>query len=333
MLNQTQLSPTGVPAVSAQCGPFRVHVLLAQTFAMDAGALMGIVPRPLWEPLAGAPDAANRLHLGAAVLVIEAAHRRILVDAHLGWKLSPKFAAIHDWQSLAADWHTILKLIGLTPESITDVFLSHLHFDHCGGATTGNPEQPLAFPQARIHIQQAQWDWARNPSSRDRASYLPANLDPLAASDQLRLHPDGPSAAASLAEGLPTAMAQAIEVRTTHGHTPGLQNLLLRGEVTGPSVPAARGILTGIDLIPDRLHIKPVWVYAFDHYPLVTVQERESILREVQDGDLLVIGTHEGGQWPLRPWCAGFKILQGPQGPEPGECWIHHSPVAHGSAQ
>jgi glyoxylase-like metal-dependent hydrolase (beta-lactamase superfamily II) len=310
------------PLATVQCGRAQVHVILAQTFGMDAGAVMGIVPRPLWEGVAGLPDAANRLPIGAVIVLVELAGRVILVDAHCGWKLDPKFAAIHAWNPLAPDWAHLLNPVGLGPESITDVLLSHLHFDHCGGATTGDPNHPLAFPTARHHVHRAQWEWARQPSARDRASYLAANLDPLAASDLLCLHDSDASVVKALTEGMNASDASSLDIRTTHGHTPGLLNLILKGEVTGSGCAPARGIRTAIDLLPTRAHLKPVWVFAFDHYPLVTVAEKEAALVESAREQWLVIGTHEGGRWPQEPWCAGFTLRRGRKGVELDESWF-----------
>ncbi len=319
------------PVVSADCGPFRVHALVMQTFGMDAGALHGIIPRPLWEPVAGPPDGANRFPLGAVVVIVEAGHRRILLDGGLGWKLEPKFASIHNAVSLAPDWETLLAPIGLTPAGITDVFLTHLHFDHCGGFTTGDPEAPLAFPDAIHHVQKSQWGWAHQPTVRDRASYLPANLQPLGQTDRLVIHQDAAAATAALRQGLPDAVARELEVRVSDGHTPGHQMLLLRGALRGEGVPEAQGLLTGVDLIPARQFLKPAWVYAFDHFPLTTVAEKEVMLREAVEGHWLVLYGHEGGRWPAGDWCVGQTVKDGPKGIEAQATWMVPAPELAGS--
>src|SRR6185369_5197923 len=164
---------------SLNFGPWRVHLLETGYLWLDGGSMFGSVPKPLWSKLQP-PDERNRIRLAMRCLLLEGDEGRILVDDGIGTKFSPKLADIY---GVEHDVHTLegsLAAIGLGLADVTDVVLTHLHFDHAGGSTRldGNRVVPT-FPKARYHVQRRNLENARNPNPRERASYLAENFEPL----------------------------------------------------------------------------------------------------------------------------------------------------------
>jgi glyoxylase-like metal-dependent hydrolase (beta-lactamase superfamily II) len=313
--------------VDWQVGPWRVTYLPTGEFGMDGGASFGLIPRPLWERVTGPPDAANRLFGMAPSILLRAGSEVILVDTGLGWKLDERTKSIHCIRNLAPSWVEILAPHNLTPNHITQVILTHLHFDHCGGTTLYQGEGILtaAFPQARHWIQKSQWEWAHSQCPRDRASYRNENYDPILEQGLLNIV-DGPDALhRALASSLPTDAASSLEIFLTNGHTPGLQSFIVHGMVLhGPTMtPCAQGgLLFAVDLIPSRAHLHPLWTPAFDHLPLISMEEKQHYLERCAKEDLLLIPGHEGMGWPDLPYLIGLKVSLSPKGPTLEEAWV-----------
>lgn len=240
-------------------GPYTLHSIHAGYFALDGGAMFGIVPKPLWERHIRADDR-NRIPLSTRCLLLESSDRLVLVDNGIGDKEDAKFAEIYALDYSRAELHRSLGEAGFSAEDVTDVILTHLHFDHCGGTTQRRGERlELTFPNARHYVQRAHWNWAMEPNERERASFLPQNLLPLGESGQLYLV-DGEQ------EILP-----GISVLTVDGHTEAQQLVKVTGE---------EGSLVFVaDLLPTTAHVRPVWVMAYDIRPLVSIAEKKEFLR------------------------------------------------------
>ncbi|MFN2371795.1 MAG: MBL fold metallo-hydrolase [Candidatus Krumholzibacteriia bacterium] len=239
-------------------------------FKLDGGAMFGVVPKVFWEKHHPA-DERNRIDLDLRCLLADGPDgRRILVDTGMGdrWdaKKSGVFGLVRRPNQLVAE----LAEEGVTRESVTDVVLTHLHFDHAGGAVrdVGGRLVPT-FPEARYWVQQRHWDWANRPSERDRASFRPEDFASLEREGRLELV-DGAQ------EILP-----GVRVTPISGHTPGQQMVEFH---TGAGVLVYCG-----DLIPFLSQVHIPWIMGFDLNPLLTVTEKKQFLtRAVEDGYVLV---------------------------------------------
>ena len=249
----------------AQIGSYSLYTIETGRLGLDGGAMFGIVPKPLWERRIPADDR-NRIPLAMRCLLLEGEGRVILIDNGVGDKYDKKFADIYAIDQESADLHGSLREAGFSAEDVTDVVLTHLHFDHCGGTTRrGEEGLELTFPNARHYVQRSHWEWARNPNKREAASFLAENLDPLAESGRLQLV-DGPE---SLFPG--------IEVITVDGHTEAQQLVKITD--------AERTLVYAADLLPTTAHLRDTWIMAYDVRPLQTLEEKRRFLdRAVDEG-------------------------------------------------
>lgn len=228
--------------------------------------MFGIVPKPLWSRRAAADDQ-NRITLHMRCLLLEGEGRVILIDNGLGHKYDEKFARIYAVDHEYATLGRSLQLAGFTEDDVTDVILTHLHFDHCGGSTRRMPGADgyeLVFRHARYHIQRSHWEWARAANLRERASFLDENLDPLASSNQL-----------SLLDG-PLELFPGIDLILVNGHTEAQQLVRVKDE--------QRSLVYVADLLPTSAHVSLPWIMAYDVRPLVTLDEKKRFLKAAVDG-------------------------------------------------
>lgn len=241
-----------------QIGPYTLHTIETGRLGLDGGAMFGIIPKPLWERRIP-PDAQNRIPLNMRCLLLEGDGRVILVDNGLGDKYDNKFKSIYAVDHDHSDLQGSLDAAGFSTADVTDVILTHLHFDHCGGSTRREGDRlALTFPNATYHVQEAHWHWARNPNAREQGSFFEENLEPLAASDQLHLV-DGEQ-----------DLFPGVTVLTVNGHTEAQQLVKISG---------AEGTLVFVaDLLPTSAHLRAPWIMAYDVRPLVTLQEKQDFL-------------------------------------------------------
>lgn len=241
-------------------GTYELEAIETGTFALDGGAMFGVVPKPLWEK-AHPADARNRIAMSARVLLVRGEGRTILVDTGNGNKYDAKFKEIYALDETATDLERSLRAAEVAPEDVTDVVLTHLHFDHAGGATrrTADGVEP-AFPNARYHVQRAHLEAALAPTERDRASFFADDFQPLIRRGQL-LEVDGER-----------ELFPGFRVLTMSGHTTALQCPLISDGTTS--------LLYCADLVPLHSHCQLPWIMGYDLRPLVTLEEKRRVLTQ-----------------------------------------------------
>ncbi len=240
-------------------GPYTLHTIETGYLGLDGGAMFGVVPRPLWRKRME-PDDRNRIRLSMRCLLLEDSDRLILIDNGLGHKYTEKFAGLYAVDHSSHTLDRSLRERGFTRHDVTDVILTHLHFDHAGGSTEhDNGRLVPAFPRAHYHVQRGQWETALDPNPREAPSFLADNLRPLEASGQLVLI-DGVS---SLFSGVFVAPFQ--------GHTDAMQIVRIED--------AERTLVFVADLLPTSHHLAPAWTMAYDVRPLDTMNEKADFLR------------------------------------------------------
>jgi glyoxylase-like metal-dependent hydrolase (beta-lactamase superfamily II) len=262
---------------------YEVRALSTGRFRLDGGAMFGNVPKVLWEKQ-HAPDAQNRILMELRVLLIEGDGRRILTDTGSGDQWSEKERAMFALETGPEPGVvSALRAGGVDPASITDVVLTHLHFDHAGGVTRrgadGSPT--LTFPGARHHLQRANWETAQAPNERERASYLARNRDPLRdLGSALLLH-----------EG-PTEILPGVFVEPSEGHTAGLQTVRI-GAGEGAVVYTA-------DLLPMRAHVPIPWTMGYDLCPRTLMKEKRALLERAVKDRWIIVLEHDPGRDAVR---------------------------------
>jgi len=243
-------------------GGVRLDWLCGGDFELDGGTMYGAVPKVLWQERYPA-DADNYIKIPNAPLLIRTGEHNILVDTGLGNKLSRKqkriFRIYRDWR-LPRD----LAHLGLAREDIDLVILTHCDFDHAGGVVMFGPdgEARLSFPRARHYVQQREWADFCRPNSRAKHTYWPENVAGLAESGRLELV-DGD-----------LEVASGITVRLTGGHTRGHQLVEIKGR-TGSAVHLG-------DVLPTHTHTNPLWIMAYDNFPLDVIAVKEQLIPHYQ---------------------------------------------------
>jgi len=254
-------------------------------FKLDGGAMFGSVPKTLWEK-AIPPDEFNRIPMALRILVVKdsATKRNFLIDTGIGHKWTEKLEKIYAIDHSKDTLDQALKACGLSKVDITDVILTHLHFDHAGGATEFDAQKRIVptFPNATFYIQKDNFDWATRPNSREVASYLAENFQPLVDAKKLVVC-DG-------VEGFENAIKHpAFSVRLSYGHTIGLQcPLITIGD---------QKFFYPSDLIPTSSHIPVPWVMGYDIHVIKILDEKEEILKEALRDNWIMVYEHD----PLIP--------------------------------
>lgn len=248
----------------------------AGRFRLDGGAMFGVVPRALWSRVMP-PDDRNRIHMCTNLLLVRDDEHTILIDTGMGTSNDVKFNDIYAVDLSEYNLADALAAQGVKPKDITDVILTHLHFDHAGGATKPNKKgvfQPT-FPNAKYYVQSRQFGWAMQPTPKDRASFVKSNFIPLQENNQLILV-DGEQ-----------ELFPGIEVLPVDGHTEGQQVVLIHGEGE------TQTMLYAADLVPTAAHVPTPWIMAYDLQPLATIKEKEYFLDRAADRNWLVFIEHD----------------------------------------
>ena len=245
-------------------------------FKLDGGAMFGVVPKSIWQKTNPA-DANNMCTWAMRCLLVEDGNRLVLIDTGIGTKQSEKFFSHY---FLHGD-HTLensLKRAGFSLSDITDVVLTHLHFDHCGGAITRSSSGILqpTFPNAQYWSNERHWQWATQPNARERASFLDENITPIRESGQLKMIERGTNG---------TASALNMEFLFVDGHTDSMMLPLITWK--------GRKICFMADLLPSVGHIPLAYVMGYDTRPLITLDEKAKILRRAADENWALFFEHD----------------------------------------
>ena len=250
-------------------------------FKLDGGAMFGVVPKTIWNKINPA-DENNLCPWAMRSLLIEDGERLILIDNGIGDKQSDKFFKhyyLHGENSL----NSSLANCGFSPDDITDVFLTHLHFDHCGGSVIKQNDKLLpAFKNAVYWSNQKHWNWAVYPNEREKASFLKENILPIQENGQLEFIQDGKQ----VDNNLPIqTFTQNISIRFVDGHTESM--MLPQINYNGKT------IVYMADLLPSHGHIPIPYVMAYDMFPLTTLNEKKSFLHEALANDYILFFEHD----------------------------------------
>lgn len=257
------------PGSSLRFGSWQVDCVVTGDFKLDGGAMFGVVPKNLWQK-SNPADEQNRIDMTMRVLCLRRCDRVVLVDTGMGHKDNAKsheiFAVDFRVHSLAGG----LAAIGVAPEDVTDVILTHLHFDHAGGCVLREDDTlSLLFPRATHYLQKRHWEWAQHPSERDRASFIPDNYLPIHDAGRLQLL-DGPE-----------EILGDLSLHIVDGHTFAQQLVRLHD--------GDRALLFAGDLVPMHAHVPGPWIMGYDLQPLVTLEEKNTVLSDTAArGDVLV---------------------------------------------
>jgi glyoxylase-like metal-dependent hydrolase (beta-lactamase superfamily II) len=249
-------------------GDIKVHILSDGAFALDGGAMFGVVPRVVWEKT-DPPDEKNRVALGLNVALVESGGKRILVDTGMGDKWGEKERRMYRLDRSTTLLGS-LRAVGVAPEDIDVVVNTHLHFDHSGGNTREEDGKTVpVFPRARYVVQMGEWEDATHPHERSRASYRVENFVPLAESRQLET-----------VQG-EVEVAPGVRVVPVGGHTAYHQMVLVEGGGKTLAIPT--------DLLPTTSHLPLPFVMGYDLFPVGTLEAKRRLLeRAAREGWMLL---------------------------------------------
>lgn len=238
-------------------------------FGLDGGAMFGTVPKVLWQK-SNPADEQNRIKMEARALLLKSKDKNILIDtgngsdfvAKYGEKLGSKFAEIYAVESSGPSLITSLKKYNINPDDITDVILTHLHFDHAGGSTSLiDGKIQATFPKAKYHLQRKNFETATKPNLREKASYFSVNFQPLIESNQL-----------NLIDGDIQNYFPGISFYVSNGHTIGHQVVMIEDQT--------QALYYCGDVVPTSSHVRSAWVMGYDLNPLILIEEKQKLLEK-----------------------------------------------------
>ena len=252
----------------------RIYPIQTGNFKLDGGAMFGVVPKSIWQKTNPA-DSNNMIEMGMRSLLIEDGNKLILIDTGMGNKQSDKFFGYY-YQFGDYSLDTSLASHGFHRDDITDVFLTHLHFDHCGGSIQWNKNQTgyePAFKNAKFWSNQEHWNWATHPNPREKASFLEENILPIQESGQLNFISEN------------SFQQIEFDVLKMDGHTEKqmLPKIFYQGKT----------IIFMADLLPTIGHIPVPYVMGYDTRPLLTIKEKEAFLSEAADNEYFLFLEHD----------------------------------------
>jgi glyoxylase-like metal-dependent hydrolase (beta-lactamase superfamily II) len=271
-------------------GNLEFHVLLDGHVYLDGGAMFGVIPKPMWEKKIPA-DARNRIQLAMNCLLIHAGGKNILVETGAGGKMSPKLRDIYGLEGPFLNDR--LRAHGLDRTEIDIVINTHLHFDHCGGNTRVEKDKVVAsYPNAKYVVQRGEFEHAKNPNERDRASYFVENYVPIEAAGKLALLEAD------------RAIAPGVELIRVPGHTANMQCVKLTG--------GGKTAFFFADLVPTAAHLPLPWIMGYDLYPMTTLENKKKWVPEVIEEGWIALFGHDAktpaghvrdrdGIWELEP--------------------------------
>jgi len=265
----------------------RLSVINTGFFKLDGGAMFGVVPKSIWNKTNPADDN-NLCQWAMRCLLIEDGNKLILIDNGIGDKQSPEFYK-HYFLSGDDSLLSSIKQAGYSPSDVTDMFLTHLHFDHCGGGVKKDGDKySLVFPNARYWSNKAHWKWATEPNVREKASFLKENIIPMQESGHLEL----------LDANALSPFPQ-FDIMYVNGHTEQMMLPIIhyKGET----------ICYMGDLIPSMSHIPLPYVMAYDTRPLMTMEEKARFLDAAAEYGYILFFEHD----PVNECCTVKKTEKG----------------------
>ena len=256
-----------------------VYSIQAGNFKLDGGAMFGVVPKSLWQKT-NPSDSTNMIDMSSRCMLIENGNKLILVDTGMGNKQSEKFFS-HYKRSGDFELITSINKAGFEANDITDVLLTHLHFDHCGGAVVwdkSNEKYDVQFKNAKYWSNEDHWRWATNPNPREKASFLDENLLPIKESGQLNFIKN-PSNTFVFVDEL------GIEIMCVDGHTE--KQMIPKVKYKG------KDLVYAADLIPTAGHIPIPYIMGYDVRPLLTMKEKSLFLEDAFEKGYCLFMEHD----------------------------------------
>lgn len=254
----------------------KVHALNTGKFKLDGGAMFGVVPKSMWNKLNSSDDN-NMCTWSLRCLLVEDGDRKILIDTGIGTKQDEKFRS-HFYPHETLGFDELLTEINLKADDITDVLLTHLHFDHCGGALYKNDKGEIlpTFPNAKVWSNDFHYNWATNPNDREKASFLKENILPLKELGLLNL--------IDVQNGI--HFSDNITLDFVYGHTGGMMT---------PTINLDNGkkIIFTADLLPSHCHVSMPFVMAYDVQPLITLKEKQELYEKSVNENTFIFLEHD----------------------------------------
>ena len=250
-----------------------LHKIETGNLKLDGGAMFGVVPKSIWEKSYPA-DENNLCNWAMRCLLVVDGDRKILIDNGIGNKQDEKFLK-HYYLNGDDTLEKSLEKVGYTTDDITDMVLTHLHFDHCGGSIVKLGDDPYkpAFKNATYWISQEQWEWATKPNRREKASFLKENIFPIEESGQLKIVEH---------EG---AIFPGIDVKFYNGHTDGQMIPFIRYN--------GKTIVFMADLLPSAAHVPMPYIMAYDTKPLIKLKDKERFFEEAINNEYVLFLEHD----------------------------------------
>lgn len=243
-------------------------------FKLDGGAMFGVVPKSIWQKL-NSPDENNMCTWAMRCLLVQDGDRLILIDNGMGNKQDAKFFGhyyLHGEDSIDRS----LATHGFSKDDVTDVFLTHLHFDHCGGSIIRQGDKLIpAFKNAIYWSNEQHWNWAIRPNDREKASFLKDNIFPIQESGQLKF----------IATGDIVSFTDSMKIRFAYGHT----DAMMLPQINYKN----KTIIYMADLLPSAAHIPLPYIMAYDMFPLKTLLEKKEFLNEASENDYILYFEHD----------------------------------------
>jgi len=265
----------------------KLHVINAGFFKLDGGAMFGVVPKSIWKK-SNPPDENNLCDWAMRCLLIEDGNKLILIDNGIGDKQDEKFLSHYYLRGETNIVHA-LSTAGFSPNDITDMFLTHLHFDHCGGGVIRKGDTfHLTFQKARYWSNPEHWDWATRPNPREKASFIPENIFPMKESGNVNF----------IDLSKPSPFSQ-FEIFAASGHTDKMMIPMIRYN--------GKTICFMADLLPSTGHIPLPYIMGYDTRPLITLEEKERFLGEAADKQYILFLEHD----PVNECCTVKRTEKG----------------------
>lgn len=255
----------------------KIHAIESGNFKLDGGAMFGVVPKSLWQRTNPA-DANNMIDMAARCLLIENGDRLTLIDTGMGSKQSEKFFGYY-YMDHKFNLDDSLKKAGFSRDDITDVFLTHLHFDHCGGVIEKNNNDVYepAFAKAKFWTNKNHWQWATVPNAREKASFLPENILPIEESGQLNF--------IAQQNNYESASEMDFDILFVDGHTEKM--MIPHIHIDGKT------FVFMADLLPTAGHLPIPYVMGYDTRPLLTLDEKIAFLNQAADKGYYLVLEHD----------------------------------------